>query len=408
MSTDSNQLGSFLPAESSGLLALSAAIRESAVAHGRILIVDASPERGHKLGRMLDNVEYELLEAATTSEAIGAISANRVDLVLLDVAAPELGAAGFCRALRKASATRFIPIFVTAESQDLEAEVEAIEAGADQFLVAPFHPGAFRARVHASLRHKVMVDTLDDSETVLFSLARSVDERDPDLSLHCQRLALLGATLGAALNLPARDILALERGGYLHDIGKISIPDRILFKAGPLTPEEWDVMKTHAERGEGICKPIKSLADVLPIIRNHHERWDGSGYPDGLRGEEIPLLARILQLADIYDSLTAVRPYKRAFTAEKAISIIWEETDKGWRDPALVKTFVEILPMFRTPVPPEFSGISLQLLAAAIGRHGAAPDRDLTTQPVSEHVSQSATQPGAKTLDFLKQISSAG
>jgi putative two-component system response regulator len=211
-----------------------------------------------------------------------------------------------------------------------------------------------------------MVDSLDDSETVLFSLAKSVEDRDPDLSLHCQRLSIMAAALGVALELPAHDIQNLQRGGYLHDIGKISIPDRILFKPGPLTPDEWELMKSHTLRGEKICTGIKSLTSVLPIVRSHHERWDGLGYPDGLRGEQIPMLARILQLADIYDALTTVRPYKAAYTPEEALSIIMEETGKGWRDPKLVRIFADLIPMFRGPALPDLSRLSLNALAHSV------------------------------------------
>jgi putative two-component system response regulator len=211
-----------------------------------------------------------------------------------------------------------------------------------------------------------MVDSLDDSEAVLFSLAKSVEDRDPDLSLHCQRLSVIAAAMGVALQLPAHEILTLQRGGYLHDIGKISIPDRILFKPGPLTPDEWEIMKSHTVRGEGICMGIKSLIPVLPIIRSHHERWDGLGYPDGMRGDQIPLLARILQLADIYDALTTVRPYKAAFTQEEALSIMMEETGKGWRDPHLVRIFADLVPMFRKELFPDLSRLSLNALAHSV------------------------------------------
>ena len=327
---------------------------------------------------MLGDIHHELCEANTTSEAIGAISLHRVDLVLIDIAAQELGAIEFCRMLKKASATQFLPIFVMAASDDLESEVLAIEAGADEFMVAPLRPRAFLARVQASLRHKAMIDSLDDSETVLFSLAQSVEERDRDLGQHCQRLALMGAAIGLALDLPPSDILTLQRGGYLHDVGKVAIPDHILFKPGPLTPEEWEIMKTHAERGERICSSMRSLAPVLPIIRHHHERWDGTGYPDGLKGEKIPLLARILQLADIYDALTTARPYKRALSPDEALSVLREEVAKGWRDPKLVETFSDILPMFRTPTPPDFSRLSLHALAASIERFRKDPSRSAT------------------------------
>jgi putative two-component system response regulator len=351
---------------------------------GKILIVDTCAATRKQLRAMLGEVDHELSEASTTSEAIGAISLHRVDLVLIDVAVKELGAIEFCRMLKKASATQFLPVFVMAACDDLESEVLAIEAGADEFLVAPLRPRALLARVQASLRHKAMIDSLDDSETVLFSLAQSVEERDPDLGQHCQRLALMAAAIGLALDLPASDILALQRGGYLHDVGKVAIPDHILFKPGPLTPEEWEIMKTHAERGERICSSMRSLAAVLPIIRHHHEKWDGTGYPDALKGEQIPLMARILQLADIYDALTTARPYKRAFTPDEALSVMREEVAKGWRDPKLVETFSDILPMFRTPTPPDFSRLSLHALAASIERFRKSPSRSSTRSNTSE------------------------
>ena len=333
---------------------------------GKILVVDASQPSRQAICAMLGELDHEILEARTTSEAISAISMHRVDLVLIELAAPELGATEFCRMLKKAAATQFIPVFVVAGSDDLDSEVGTIEAGADEFFVMPMRPKALRARVQASLRHKAMIDSLDDSETVLFSLAQSVEDRDPSLGQHCERLALMAAAMGAALGLPGHEILTLQRGGYLHDIGKVGIPDDILFKPGPLTAEEWEIMKSHAERGERICSSMRSLAPVLPIIRNHHEKWDGSGYPDGLKGEDIPLLARILQLADIYDALTTARTYKRALTPEEALKVIREEVEKGWRDPRLVELFAEILTMFRTPASPDLSRLSLHALAASI------------------------------------------
>lgn len=340
---------------------------------GKLLIVDGSPINRRDLQRMLAAVEHEIAEASSTSEAIAAISVNHIDLVLIDLAVPELGGVEFCRMLKKAGATQFLPVFVMAPGDDLESEVAAIDAGADEFLLPPLRPRALLARVQASLRHKAMIDSLDDSETVLFSLAQSVEERDPELGQHCQRLALMGAAMGLALGLPPADILALQRGGYLHDVGKVAIPDHILFKPGPLTAEEWEIMKTHTERGVRICSSMRSLADVLPIIRHHHEKWNGTGYPDGLRGEQIPLLARILQLADIYDALTTVRPYKVALQAEQALAIIEEETARGWRDPKLVETFCDIVPMFRTPTPPDLSRLSLHALAASIERFRKNP-----------------------------------
>ncbi|MGH9581436.1 MAG: HD domain-containing phosphohydrolase, partial [Bryobacteraceae bacterium] len=288
---------------------------------------------------------------------------------------PELGGAAFCRMLKKAGATQFLPVFVVSQADDPEQEVLAIEAGADAFLLSPLRPQAFRARVQASLRHKAMIESIDDSETVLFSLAQSVEERDPAIAQHCQRLALMAAAMGLALGLPGEDIFTLQRGGFLHDIGKVAIPDKILFKPGPLTPEEWHIMKSHAERGERICASMRTLAPVLPIIRHHHERWDGSGYPDGLRGEQIPLLARILQIADIFDALTTARPYKPALSTDDSLSILRHEAQKGWRDTKLVELFASVLPTFRAPAPADISRMSLHALAASIEYHRRGPFR---------------------------------
>jgi putative two-component system response regulator len=338
---------------------------------GQILIVDSEQVHRVALSKAIEEAGYDVIEAGSTSDAIAAVSVNHVDLVLADLRAPELGGLEFCRMLKKAAATRFLPVFVTAQIDDLDTEVLAFEAGADEFVVAPLQRlRAFRARIQASLRHKAMIDSLDDSETVLFSLAESVEERDSALGQHCQRLALMASAMGLALGLPPNQIMDLQRAGYLHDVGKVAIPDSILFKPGPLTGEEWEIMQSHTERGVRICSRMRSLEPVLPVIRHHHEKWDGSGYPGGLRGEEIPLLARIIQLADIYDALTTNRPYKRAFTPNDALAIIRDETAKGWRDPDLVERFADLLPMFRTPSSPsDHSQLSLHALAASVDRY---------------------------------------
>jgi HD-GYP domain-containing protein (c-di-GMP phosphodiesterase class II) len=181
-----------------------------------------------------------------------------------------------------------------------------------------------------------------DPVAILFALAQAVEQRDPHTARHCERLALISVALGMALELDRASLLALCQGGYLHDIGKVGIPDSILFKPGRLTAKEWTVMRSHPVRGQEICQHLRSLTPVLPIIRHHHERWDGTGYPDGLRGEQIPLLARLLQIADIYDALTSPRPYKRAYDVKHALQIIEEETERGWRDPEVVTLFFQL------------------------------------------------------------------
>jgi putative two-component system response regulator len=187
------------------------------------------------------------------------------------------------------------------------------------------------------------IDSADEAtEGILFALAQAVEQRDRHTAGHCERIAFISVSLGIAMGLDRISLLTLYRGGYLHDVGKVGIPDSILFKPASLTAEEWIIMRSHSARGEEICRPLKSLRGVLPIIRHHHERWDGTGYPDGLRGEQIPLLARVLQMADIYDALTNPRPYKPAFTPAVALRTIRDEMERGWRDPELVKLFLRL------------------------------------------------------------------
>ena len=180
------------------------------------------------------------------------------------------------------------------------------------------------------------------TETVLLVLGQAIELRDPTTAGHCERLALHSLALGLAMGLSRGELLSLYRGGFLHDIGKVGIPDAILFKPSALSEEEWDTMRQHPLIGEEICRRMRTLEPVLPIIRSHHERWDGGGYPDGLRKSEIPLLARVLQFADIYDALTTSRPYKRPFTPTEALAIMEEETSRGWRDPELMSLFLRM------------------------------------------------------------------
>lgn len=308
-----------------------------------ILVVDPVDLNRSLLKGILKTGSYRLLEARTPGEALAALEAERVDLVIAEVMMPEIGGFEFCRRVKANRRTQLIPILLVTNLNGVENEVAGLESGADEFLTKPLHPLIVRTRVRAMLRNKLAVDSLEEAETILFAMAQTIEQRDKETSNHCQRLAALSVALGLAIGLPEEDLQALHRGGFLHDIGKIAVPDEILFKQGKLTDEEWVVMRGHTLAGEAICRPMKSLSLVLPVIRNHHERWDGTGYPDALAGEEIPLLARILQLADIYDALTSTRSYKKAYSQAKALEILKEEARRGWRDPELVPVFCEIV-----------------------------------------------------------------
>jgi putative two-component system response regulator len=317
-------------------------VLEDAAEAPTLLIVDDIELNRRLLKAMLKTAAYRILEAARPSTALSILEREKVDLVVVDLVMPEMSGPEFCHLLKSDKRTQLIPILMTTSVQGTENEVAGIESGADEFLIKPLQPAVARTRIRAMLRNKALTDSLEEAETILFALAQAVERRDKYTGMHCERLTTYSLALGQALGLPRQEQLALYRGSYLHDIGKIGIPDGILFKRGLLTEDEWQTMRLHTIRGEDICKPMKTLAPVLPIIRSHHERWDGSGYPDGLGGEDIPLLARILQVADIYDALTTARPYKPAFSHHHAMEIMVEEARRGWRDPELVPLFAEI------------------------------------------------------------------
>ncbi|MDP8982548.1 MAG: response regulator [Acidobacteriota bacterium] len=308
-----------------------------------ILIIDAEDINRRLLKGILKTSQYRILECRKASEARSVLETERVDLIIVDLMLPEVSGPQFCQWAKSNRETQLIPVLMITSVQGIENEIAAISAGADEFLTKPMHPAVVRARIRALLRTKALTDSLDEAETILFALAQAVEHRDVFTGMHCERLADFSVTLGRALGLSAPDLKALHRGGYLHDIGKVGIPDAILFKKGSLTAEEWDVMRTHTLRGEEICRPMKSLGPVLPIIRNHHEKWDGTGYPDRLAGDQIPLLARILQVTDIYDALTTERCYKPALSRDEAFRVMEEEVRRGWRDPELVEVFRELV-----------------------------------------------------------------
>ncbi len=320
-------------------------LREAALsgATPALLVVDSDPVGRQIFRGVLKAAHYRILEAADAAEAVAVLRDTPVDLVITDLVLRDLSGLDLCRKLKSDKATRLIPILVVTSVHAIESEIAGLESGADEFLVKPVSPMALRTRIRAMLRTKHVIDSLEEAESILFGLARIVDTRDNDTGDHCQRLAELSVLVGATLGLPAEDLSALRQGGFLHDIGKIAISDTILRKNGPLTSEEWAQMRQHTIVGESLCRPMRSLLPVLPIIRSHHERWDGTGYPDGLGGEEIPLLARIVQLGDIYDAVTSRRAYKASFTSDHALGLLQEEVDRGWRDPALFSVFRSVV-----------------------------------------------------------------
>ncbi len=309
----------------------------------RILVVDDRQDTLHLLRELLSSRGYEILTTSEPNEAREMVLSQRPDLVLLDVIMPGKSGYELCRELKGDPITRLVPVVMITGLSDRDDRVRGIEAGADDFLSKPLYPEELFARVKSLLKLKEFTDELENAEEVLVALALGIESRDPYTGNHCERLARYAADLGHHIGLDGESIIALKRGGYLHDLGKVSIPDEILKKGTHLTEDEWRIMKQHPVTGEAICRPLRSFRNVLPIIRHHHEHWNGTGYPDQLTSYEIPLLARVLQVVDVYDALRTARPYKPALTHEDSERTMMEEAAKGKWDPALVAEFFAML-----------------------------------------------------------------
>lgn len=309
----------------------------------RILVVDDNQDNTLLMRELLALEGYEVDTATNAIEAERAVHADPPDLILLDVIMPGKTGYELCRDWKRDPMTRLIPIVMITGLSDREDKIRGIEAGADDFLNKPIFPEELFARVRSLLKVKEYTDELDNAEAVLCTLGLSVESRDPYTEGHCERLAQYASTLGMHLGLDIEQQVALKRGGFLHDLGKIAIPDEVLKKGANLTPADWKIMKQHPIIGENICKPLRSLRLVIPIIRHHHEHWDGSGYPDGLVREDIPLLARILQVVDVYDALRTARPYKPAHSHSEARNIMEYEASRGMWDREIVMEFYEML-----------------------------------------------------------------
>jgi putative two-component system response regulator len=248
-----------------------------------------------------------------------------------------------CRRIKNDPATRLIPVVLITGLSDRRSRIEGIDAGADDFVNKPFDAEELRARIRSLVRLKQFTDDLDSAESVILSLALTVEARDACTSGHCQRLARYATLLGAALKLGDEEMAALHRGGYLHDVGKIGIPDAVLLKPHKLTPVEYALMKDHTIIGDTLCGKLRSLSLVRPIVRHHHERLDGSGYPDRLRGSEIPLLAQIVGIVDAFDAITTNRPYRRAQPQRFAFEELRADAEHGLCSRDLVETFVQVI-----------------------------------------------------------------
>ena len=309
----------------------------------RVLVVDDEPTQRMLEREILEAPKYQVNEAADGAAALAILRAQEFDAVLLDVRMPGMNGNEVCRRIRFELGLAMLPVIMVTGYGGHDDLAISLREGANDFIRKPYHPMELIARVDSAVHHKRMTDQLDSAEAVLFALARMVEAKDEYTGDHCTRLAHNAVVFGETLGLKGEELTALRRAGVLHDIGKLGIPDAILRKRGPLDAAEWEIMRQHTSIGAALCEPLKSMRLTAPIVRHHHERWDGSGYPHGLAGEAIPLLARVFQLVDIFDALSFSRPYKPALPLQRVITILEEEHARGWRDPNLMPVFLDLL-----------------------------------------------------------------
>jgi putative two-component system response regulator len=309
---------------------------------GKILVVDDDEANLIGLRELLEAGGYSVRAERNGADGLRAAIEEEPDVVLLDVVMPGLSGVDVCSALKKHPTMRFTPVVLISGNQDRDKRLAGLESGADDFLNKPLDLDELQARVRSLVRLKRLTDALESAEILFITLGRIVEARDPNTEGHCERLAHYATALGAALHVAPPDLDALYRGGFLHDIGKIGIPDRVLLKKTRLTRAEFELMKQHPLIGDSLCSGVRSLDRVRPIIRHHHERLDGSGYPDGLAGDEIPLLAQIVSVVDVFDALTTDRPYRKALPVTTAYDMLVADAAAGWCPRPLVETFIDL------------------------------------------------------------------
>jgi putative two-component system response regulator len=305
-----------------------------------ILLVDFPSANREELKSFLQEHRCDVIASHYADSVVGYCRQLQPDLVLLYDNFPETNSFSLCRRLKKDPLNQLTPVVLVKPAPDQWDFHRANEAGASDIWAAPSSLWDALQRIQTLLRLKTYTD--EQAKSALFSLARSVDSKQNLRNGHSDLLLNYAELLGRSLGLGDEDTLELRAACWLHDVGKIAVPESILLKPGPLDAAETKIMREHPILGEQICAPHKSLRPILPVIRHHHEKMDGSGYPDGIRGDDIPLKARILQVADIYDALTTDRPYREALPHNEALSILFAEAENGWLDSAVVSRFAQV------------------------------------------------------------------
>jgi putative two-component system response regulator len=321
-----------------------------------VLIVDDDPAGRQTLESILDEQGYRLEMAENGLQAIEKARQFLPDVILLDVMMPDMDGFEVCRRIRSEPTLAEIPIIMLTALDDRKSLLDGLEAGADDYITKPYDRYELRARLIGITRlnryRKLLDDRVNLEEAHLQLLAaydatiegwsRAMDLRDKETEGHTQRVTKLSEKLARLAGVSEDELLFIRRGALLHDIGKLGVPDSILLKADALTDEEWAIMQKHSQYAYEMIYPIEYLRPALDIPYCHHEKWDGSGYPRGLKGEDIPLAARIFAIADVWDALTSDRPYRLAWDKERTLKHINEQSGKHF-DPRIVELFNELM-----------------------------------------------------------------
>ncbi len=308
-----------------------------------ILIVDDFEMHLELMTTILEMEGYRVISTNDTKEAISLATANSPDLAILDVMMPGMNGYELCKRLKDIFSKKFFPIILVTGLSQLEDKLTGLEAGADDFFPKPFNPKEIIAKIKSLIKLKRLQDELDHCEDIIFTLAVAIEAKDTYTKGHSERVSTISVEMARAMGLPDREVLNIKKGGILHDIGKIGLHENILHKKDLRSPEELEIIRRHPATGVEICKPLYSFRQVLPAIRSHHERWDGMGFPDGLHGEDIPLSGRIISIADTFDAMVSMRPYRPSFTVTQTLNAMKAESKMGQWDPALLSNFFKLV-----------------------------------------------------------------
>ena len=307
-----------------------------------MLAVDDSQENLELIQALLSVAGYEVVTASNGEEALIVVEEESPDLILIDATMPKMNGFEVCTLLKSKEETRLLPVLLVTPVQETEYKIRGFEAGVDDFVHRPINSVELLARVRSLVRTKRLNDQLVNVENIILALAAAIEAKDPYTEGHVDRVASYALILGREIGLAPWELQLLRKAAILHDVGKIGVNESVLLKPGPLSADEFNHMKSHTVIGERICKPLQQDRLILEVIRHHHERYDGKGYPDGLAGEDIPIAARIMAVVDAYDALTSDRPYRKRLSQEQAVQILKQEAGKQF-DPKIAMAFVSML-----------------------------------------------------------------